>query len=138
MRTGGIGLILMLVLGLLDSGPRGQSADIVETIQLPASQRQGDLSLEAAHAAQNLLLQAVALELGTVPIRAVQDRAVSAVPGLSPEATPFYLVPLAIRSRYRLSSSYHLIYKSLARAALRSPASGNRPGVSDPKRAKSA
>lgn len=50
------------------------------------------VNLEAGHAAQNLLLQATALELGAVPIGAFQDADVSAVLGLSPAERPVYLL----------------------------------------------
>ncbi len=50
--------------------------------------------LEAGHAAQNLLLQAVALGLGAVPIGAFHDDQVRAVLGLSANETPLYLIPV--------------------------------------------
>jgi SagB-type dehydrogenase family enzyme len=50
--------------------------------------------LEAGHAAQNLLLQAVALELGGVPIGAFHDQEVQQVLGLSPNQEPLYLIPV--------------------------------------------
>jgi SagB-type dehydrogenase family enzyme len=50
--------------------------------------------LEAGHAAQNLLLQAVALDLGAVPIGAFHDRQILQVLGLSAEHTPLYLIPV--------------------------------------------
>ena len=50
--------------------------------------------LEAGHAAQNLLLQAVALGLGAVPIGAFDDRRVQAVLGLPADQEPLYLIPV--------------------------------------------
>lgn len=50
--------------------------------------------LEAGHAAQNLLLQAVALDLGAVTIGAFYDDQVRAVLGLRADETPLYLIPV--------------------------------------------
>lgn len=50
--------------------------------------------LEAGHAAQNVLLEAVALGLGAVPIGAFRDRGVREVLGLSPGREPVYLIPV--------------------------------------------
>jgi SagB-type dehydrogenase family enzyme len=50
------------------------------------------VQLEAGHAAQNVLLQAVALGLGAVPIGAFQDEAVATVLGLDPGEVPLYLI----------------------------------------------
>lgn len=50
--------------------------------------------LEAGHAAQNLLLQAVALELGAVPIGAFQDQEVQEALGLPADREPLYLIPV--------------------------------------------
>ena len=50
--------------------------------------------LEAGHAAQNLLLQAVALSLAAVPIGAFDDIAVQRATGLPEECQPLYLVPV--------------------------------------------
>jgi nitroreductase len=50
--------------------------------------------LEAGHAAQNLLLQAVALGLGAVPVGAFDDAAVSEVIGLPAAQSPLYLIPV--------------------------------------------
>ena len=50
--------------------------------------------LEAGHAAQNLLLQAVALGLGAVPVGASDDAAVQAALGLAAEEQPLYLIPV--------------------------------------------
>ncbi len=50
--------------------------------------------LEAGHAAQNLLLQAVALDLGAVPIGAFDDAGIQRAIGLPAEEQPLYLVPV--------------------------------------------
>jgi len=52
------------------------------------------VKLEAGHAAQNLLLQAVALELGAVPIGAFYDDRVQAALSLPPDHQPLYLIPV--------------------------------------------
>ncbi len=50
--------------------------------------------LEAGHAAQNLLLQAVALELAAVPVGAFGDDDIRGLLGLPPGVVPLYLVPV--------------------------------------------
>jgi SagB-type dehydrogenase family enzyme len=50
--------------------------------------------LEAGHAAQNMLLQAVALELGAVPIGAFDDDRVTSILGLVQGEVPLYLIPV--------------------------------------------
>jgi SagB-type dehydrogenase family enzyme len=50
--------------------------------------------MEAGHAAQNLCLQAVALDLKSVVIGAFQDAAVKAVALLPADEEPLYLVPV--------------------------------------------
>jgi SagB-type dehydrogenase family enzyme len=50
--------------------------------------------LEAGHAAQNLLLQAVALDLGAVPVGAFLDGQVQHVLGLADDHEPLYLIPV--------------------------------------------
>lgn len=50
--------------------------------------------LEAGHAAQNLLLQAVALDLGAVPIGAFMDDQVMEVLSLPDDHQPLYLIPV--------------------------------------------
>ena len=50
--------------------------------------------LEAGHAAQNLLLQAVALGLGAVPIGAFDDAALQKVLSLGRAQQPLYLIPV--------------------------------------------
>jgi len=50
--------------------------------------------LEAGHACQNILLQAVALHLGAVPIGAFYDDQVQAALSLPPDHGPLYLIPV--------------------------------------------
>lgn len=50
--------------------------------------------LEAGHAAQNLLLEAVVLGLGAVPIGAFEDQRVQEVLGLPEDHEPLYLIPV--------------------------------------------
>lgn len=50
--------------------------------------------LEAGHVAQNILLQAVALGLGAVPVGSFDDAAVSATLGLPDGHAPLYLIPV--------------------------------------------
>ena len=50
--------------------------------------------LEAGHAAQNLLLQAVALGLGAVPIGAFDDAGIRQALDLPSEYQPLYLIPV--------------------------------------------
>jgi len=50
--------------------------------------------MEAGHAAQNLLLQAVALDLAATPVGAFDDRELSRVLALAASETPLYLLPV--------------------------------------------
>lgn len=50
--------------------------------------------LEAGHAAQNLCLQAVALDLGAVVVGAFYDEEVQAVVGLPEDHEPIYVIPV--------------------------------------------
>ncbi|MBL7183207.1 MAG: SagB/ThcOx family dehydrogenase [Anaerolineae bacterium] len=52
------------------------------------------VKLEAGHACQNILLQAVALRLGAVPIGAFYDDQVQAALSLPPDHQPLYLIPV--------------------------------------------
>jgi len=48
--------------------------------------------IEAGHAAQNLLLEAVSLGLGAVPVGAFDDKQVSEILGLPADVRPLYLI----------------------------------------------
>jgi SagB-type dehydrogenase family enzyme len=50
--------------------------------------------LEAGHAAQNILLQAVALGLGSVPIGAFDDNRIKKLLALPEAETPLYVIPV--------------------------------------------
>jgi SagB-type dehydrogenase family enzyme len=50
--------------------------------------------LEAGHAAQNLLLEAVALGLGAVPIGAFEDERIQEVLAIPADHKPLYLIPV--------------------------------------------
>lgn len=50
--------------------------------------------MEAGHAAQNVLLQAVAMGLGGVPVGAFDDRAVQRILRMAAEEEPLYLIAL--------------------------------------------
>lgn len=52
------------------------------------------VKLEAGHACQNILLQAVALDLGAVPIGAFYDDQIQAALSLPPDHEPLYLIPV--------------------------------------------
>ncbi|OFW78165.1 MAG: hypothetical protein A2Z48_04445 [Actinobacteria bacterium RBG_19FT_COMBO_70_19] len=72
---------------------------ILTAVYARTSQKYGDraeryVHLEAGHAAQNVLLQAVSLGLGAVPVGAFEDRAVQEALGLPTEHEPLYLIPV--------------------------------------------
>jgi SagB-type dehydrogenase family enzyme len=69
---------------------------VYERIERKYGQTRGPryVHLEAGHAAQNLLLQAVALGLGAVPIGAFDDTQVQRVLGIPSDHEPLYLVPV--------------------------------------------
>jgi SagB-type dehydrogenase family enzyme len=52
------------------------------------------VTLEVGHAAQNLLLQATALDLVGVPVGAFEDGRVKEILGLGEEEHPVYLIPI--------------------------------------------
>jgi len=52
------------------------------------------IHMEAGHAAQNIHLQAVALRMGSVPVGAFDDEAVSRIAGLPDNQIPLYLIPV--------------------------------------------
>ncbi|MCX6072451.1 MAG: SagB/ThcOx family dehydrogenase, partial [Chloroflexi bacterium] len=50
------------------------------------------IAMEAGHAAQNVMLQAVALGLASVPIGAFQDAQIAKILELGPEERPLYML----------------------------------------------
>jgi SagB-type dehydrogenase family enzyme len=52
--------------------------------------------IEAGHAAQNVLLEATALDLGAVPVGAFDDDQVAGVLGLPQNQRPVYLIPVGV------------------------------------------
>lgn len=56
--------------------------------------------MEAGHAAQNIALQAVSLDLGAVFIGAFEDDLVKQVVGLGALETPLYLLPVGLRAAF--------------------------------------
>lgn len=90
-----------LMAAALDQEAVGGAPLVVAVVVVPArtaatyGERAGRyVDLEAGHAAQNLLLQAVAMDLVAVPIGAFDDEAVAGVLGLSPGHEPRYLLPV--------------------------------------------
>ncbi len=63
-------------------------------IKLGAERALHYVHLEAGHAAQNVLLEAVALGLGAVPIGAFDDIAMQGTLGLPAEQQPLYVIPV--------------------------------------------
>ncbi|UCH46552.1 MAG: SagB/ThcOx family dehydrogenase [Betaproteobacteria bacterium] len=57
------------------------------------------VDMEAGHACQNLLLQAVALDLGGVPVGAFRDERVAEILDLGKNERPLYLVPVGYPAR---------------------------------------
>lgn len=71
------------------------TADFARTAQKYGDARSPQyVYLEAGHAAQNILLQAVALELGAVPIGAFYDGQLLEALSLPSDLTPVYLIPV--------------------------------------------
>lgn len=71
---------------------------VISAIYEQTTQKYGDrgiryVHLEAGHAAQNLCLQATALNLGAVTIGAFDDNQVKTILDLSATETPLYLIP---------------------------------------------
>jgi SagB-type dehydrogenase family enzyme len=72
---------------------------VITAVYERTAQKYGDraeryVKLEAGHACQNILLQAVALDLGAVPIGAFYDDQVQAALSLPPDHEPLYLIPV--------------------------------------------
>jgi SagB-type dehydrogenase family enzyme len=72
---------------------------VIAAVYARTSAKYGDraeryVHLEAGHAAENLLLQAVALDLGGVVVGAFHDERVQAALGLPADHAPLYLIPV--------------------------------------------
>lgn len=72
---------------------------VITAVQARAASKYGNratryVHMEVGHAAQNLLLEAVALGLAGVPIGAFDDRQVSKVLNLPSGESPLYLIPI--------------------------------------------
>lgn len=77
----------------------GAAVFVMAAVFERTAQRYGDraeryVKLEAGHAAQNILLQAVALELGAVPVGAFGDEQVQELLGLPADQIPLYVIPV--------------------------------------------
>jgi SagB-type dehydrogenase family enzyme len=70
------------------------AADPARTARKYTARAERYCFLEAGHVAQNLLLQATALQLAGVPVGAFQDEAVAVALKLPPEQRVLYLVPI--------------------------------------------
>jgi SagB-type dehydrogenase family enzyme len=88
-----------LTAAALDQAPIATAAAtfVIAAVYARTEDRYGDraeryVKLEAGHAAQNLLLQAVALDLGAVPIGAFKDNEVARVLQLPTDSDPLYLI----------------------------------------------
>lgn len=90
-----------LMAAAYDQEAVGNAPLVIVIVGVPArtATKYGDradryVNLEAGHAAQNLLLQAVALGLGAVPIGGFDDQEVAEVLALPDGHNPRYLVPI--------------------------------------------
>jgi SagB-type dehydrogenase family enzyme len=83
-----------------DSILRAPTTIVITAVYARTSKKYGEertpryVALEAGHAAQNVLLQAVALDLGAVPIGAFLDDRVQQVLALPRDHQPLYLIPV--------------------------------------------
>jgi len=72
---------------------------VISAIYGQTTQKYGDrgiryAQIEVGHAAQNLCLEATALDLGSVTIGAFDDNEVKAVLGMSESESPLYIIPV--------------------------------------------
>ena len=70
------------------------AAEFARTEKRYGAQARRYVFVEVGHAAQNLLLEATALELGAVPVGAFEERGVAEAVGLPSKWPPLYLVPV--------------------------------------------
>lgn len=79
---------------------RAPAVIVIAAVYARTAQKYGEartpryVALEAGHAAQNVLLQAVALGLGAVPVGAFDDARVQGVLDLPADQEPLYLIPV--------------------------------------------
>ena len=73
------------------------SADFAVTASKYGQRAERFATLEAGHAAENVLLETTALELACVPVGAFEDGALRRAAGLPAGETPLYLIPLGPR-----------------------------------------
>jgi SagB-type dehydrogenase family enzyme len=88
----------------LSQAPVGDAAANIVICAIPerTTRKYGDrgihyVRMEAGHAAQNIYLQAVALDLGTVSIGAFEDAEVGRILNLSQGEIPLYIMPVGRR-----------------------------------------
>lgn len=72
---------------------------VIAAVYERTSQKYGNraeryVKMEAGHAAQNILLQAVSLDLAAVPVGAFQDGQVKRIVNLPADHEPLYLIPV--------------------------------------------
>ena len=82
-----------------ESVEKAPAVFVLTAVLARTEERYGDraeryVNIEIGHAAQNLHLQAVALGLGSVPVGAFDDGAVSGVLDLPADRVPLYLIPV--------------------------------------------
>ncbi len=70
------------------------AADLRRTERRYGDRAKRYVLMEVGHAGQNILLQAVALDLGAVPIGAFDDRAVARIMELPDTQHPYYIIPV--------------------------------------------
>ena len=73
------------------------SAELAITAARYGGRAERFATLEAGHAAQNVLLTATALGLGAVPVGAFEDEKLRRALNLAGDVTPLYLIPVGAR-----------------------------------------
>lgn len=77
----------------------GSAVLAITAVYRRTTQKYGDrgiryVHMEAGHAAQNICLEATALELGAVTVGAFNDNQVASLLNIKPEETPLYVIPV--------------------------------------------
>jgi SagB-type dehydrogenase family enzyme len=72
------------------------TANVGQTARKYGARAERYCLMEAGHVAQNVLLQATALELGGVPVGAFDDEAIADVLELPDRLRPLYLLPIGV------------------------------------------